>query len=50
MARDQNLISTSGYQNLKSNLADRFNLDLDDFIENDLDNGLNCQYDFLEYF
>ena len=38
------------YRNLRAELAERWDLSTEDFIENDFDNGLDCDYDYLEYY
>merc|ERR1711962_259141 len=50
MVRDQAFLTTQAYRNLRTELAERWDLSTEDFIENDFDNGLDCNYDFLEYY
>ena len=42
--------SCLAYRNLRAELAERWDLSTEDFIENDFDNGLDCDYDYLEYY
>ena len=48
MVRDQSFITTPQYVALKQALAEKYDLDLDIFVENDFKNGINCDYDFLD--
>ena len=48
MVRDQSFITTPAYVALKTGLAEKYDLDLEIFIENDFKNGLNCDYDILD--
>jgi len=50
MVRDQSFPTTQAYRNLRAELAERWDLSTEDFIENDFDNGLDCDYDYLEYY
>ena len=50
MIRDQEYSQTQNYQKLKNRLAEAYGLDTEDFIQNDVDNGLDCSYDYIEYY
>ena len=50
MIRDQNFMTTLEYSDIRNRLGGDFNLELDELIENDFTNGLDCDYDYLEYF
>ena len=47
LIRDQEWSQTPQYQTLRDTLAAKWNLDLSIWIQNDVDNGLNCDYDEL---
>ena len=50
MIRDQKFSQTESYQKLKARLAETYGLQTEDFIENDVKNGLDCAYDYIEYY
>ena len=50
MVRKQSYTSTTKYEKLRERLAQTYDLQTEDFIENDFKNGLDCDYDFLEYY
>ena len=50
MVRKQSYTSTTKYEKLRNRLAETYDLLVEDFIENDYENGLDCDYDFLEYY
>ena len=50
MIRDQEYSQTQKYQELKTRLANTYGLDTDEFIQNDVDKGLDCSYDYIEYY
>ena len=49
LTRDQQFSQTNNYKQLRDNLADKWGLDMSMWIENDVINGVNCDYDEVVY-
>ena len=49
LIREQSFSQTNNYAELRDELAGKFDLDLSVWVQNDVDNGLNCDYDEIKF-